>query len=185
MKQTAVEWLIEQFKDYDCTPASNNDEYVIVMPQWIFNAKRDEAKQMEKQQIMDAHIDRMDCTSKEEMRNILGNQYYNETYGGGNTTSLELLFLATQAQELDMGYESSIRKMTEEEWQAAENNLKPKYTPGKGVSFYLANEVSDEEIEKAVNEYAEVYQCPTEVKMCKHDVISAWNNAIKWLKSRQ
>ena len=47
MKQTGVEWLIEQFKDYDCTPASNNDEYVIVMPQWIFNAKRDEALEME------------------------------------------------------------------------------------------------------------------------------------------
>ena len=50
-------------------------------------------------------------------------------------------------------------------------------------------EISDEEIEKAVNEYAEVYQCPSEVKMCKHDVISAWNNAIKWyreqLKKRQ
>ena len=48
MKQTAVEWLIEQFKDYDCTPSSNNEEYVIVMPKWIFNAKKDEAKQMDK-----------------------------------------------------------------------------------------------------------------------------------------
>jgi hypothetical protein len=28
-------------------------------------------------------------------------------------------------------------KMTEEEWQAAENKLKPKYTPGKGISFYI------------------------------------------------
>jgi len=50
-------------------------------------------------------------------------------------------------------------------------------------------EISDEEIEKAVNEYAEVYQCPTEISMCKHDVISAWNNGIKWyreqLKQRQ
>lgn len=50
MTQTAVEWLIEQFKDYDCTPASNNEEYVIVIPQWIFNAKRDEALEMEKQE---------------------------------------------------------------------------------------------------------------------------------------
>jgi hypothetical protein len=45
-------------------------------------------------------------------------------------------------------------------------------------------EISDEEIEKAVNEYAEVYQCPSEVKMCKHDVISAWNNAIKWYREQ-
>jgi hypothetical protein len=49
--------------------------------------------------------------------------------------------------------------------------------------------ISDEEIEKAVNEYTEVYQCPSEISMCKHDVISAWNNGIKWyreqLKQRQ
>jgi hypothetical protein len=53
----------------------------------------------------------------------------------------------------------------------------------------LKSDASDEEIMKAANEYADVYQCPSEVKMCKHDVISAWNNAIKWyreqLKQRQ
>lgn len=42
----------------------------------------------------------------------------------GNGTQLEALdFLATQAQELDMGYEtpkSNIRKLTEEEWIKAE-----------------------------------------------------------------
>jgi hypothetical protein len=54
MTQTSVEWLIEQFKDYDHTPASNNKEYVIIIPQWIFNAKRDEALEREKQQIADA-----------------------------------------------------------------------------------------------------------------------------------
>ena len=48
-------------------------------------------------------------------------------------------------------------KMTEEEWQAAENNLKPKYTPGKGISFYIENEISDEEIEKAS---AKLYTTP-------------------------
>lgn len=30
MKQTSIEWLIEQFKEYDFTPASNNEEYVII-----------------------------------------------------------------------------------------------------------------------------------------------------------
>jgi len=53
----------------------------------------------------------------------------------------------------------------------------------------LQLEISDEEIEKAVNEYADAYQCPSEVTMCKHDIVSAWNNAIKWyreqLKQRQ
>jgi len=55
VKQTAVEWLVEQFKDYDCTPLSNNEEYVIVMPKWIFNAKKDEALEMQKKQIKDAY----------------------------------------------------------------------------------------------------------------------------------
>jgi len=45
-------------------------------------------------------------------------------------------------------------------------------------------EISDEEIEKAVNEYTEVYQCPSEISMCKHDVISAWNNGIKWYREQ-
>jgi hypothetical protein len=68
MEQTAVEWLVEQMK---------LDE--------LFNADYfiQQAKEMEKQQIMDAYIDRTDCTDKEEMRKIMGGQYYNKTYSEG------------------------------------------------------------------------------------------------------
>lgn len=45
-------------------------------------------------------------------------------------------------------------------------------------------EISDEEIMEAAYKYAEVYQCPTEIKMCKHDVISAWNKAIQWYREQ-
>jgi hypothetical protein len=45
-------------------------------------------------------------------------------------------------------------------------------------------EISDEEILEAAYKYAEVYQCPTDMKMCKHDVISAWNKAIKWYREQ-
>ena len=55
--QTAVEWFIDQIKEYDFTPSSNNEEYVIVMPKWIFDAKRDEAKELEKQQIIKTGLD--------------------------------------------------------------------------------------------------------------------------------
>ena len=65
MTQTAIQWLIEQCPRIETIVASSVLE---------------EAIEMEKQQIIDAYIDRMDCTSKEEMRNILGNQYYNETF---------------------------------------------------------------------------------------------------------
>ena len=55
---TSIEWLIEQFKEYDFTPASNNEEYVIIMPCWIFDSKIDEAKEMHKteQEISDEKI---------------------------------------------------------------------------------------------------------------------------------
>lgn len=50
-------------------------------------------------------------------------------------------------------------------------------------------EISDEEIMEAAYKYAEVYECPSEGAMCKHDIVSAWNKAIQWyreqLKSRQ
>ena len=71
---TSIEWLIEQFKEYDFTPASNNEEYVIIMPRWIFDSKIDEAKQMHKQEIIDA-AERWKGTDFAE-------RYYNETYGG-------------------------------------------------------------------------------------------------------
>jgi hypothetical protein len=67
----------------------------------------------------------------------------------------ESLVNVTNVSTKDIKWESfygfipknKIVKMTEEEWVAAENNLKPKYTPGKGISFYIAKEISDEEIE--------------------------------------
>jgi hypothetical protein len=64
--QTAVEWLVEQL------PLIQQEGLRDVIEETIH---------MEKQQIMDAYIDRMDCTNKEVMRSILGEQYYNETYG--------------------------------------------------------------------------------------------------------
>jgi hypothetical protein len=76
-KQTAVEWLVEQIKDYDFTPVSNNEEYLIVMPQWIFNAKTDEAKEMEKEKIESAYREGYnDCSLG---RFADAEKYYNET----------------------------------------------------------------------------------------------------------
>jgi hypothetical protein len=72
--QTSIEWLIEQFKEYDFTPASNNEEYVIIMPCWIFDSKIDEAKEMHKQEIIDAY-------DKNKMGRVnYGEQYYQETF---------------------------------------------------------------------------------------------------------
>jgi hypothetical protein len=68
-KQTAIDWLISQIEEGSAT--SKTYEFMFIkIP---YNALK-EAKEMEKQQIIDAF-------GYEE---IDGEQYYNETYGGKN-----------------------------------------------------------------------------------------------------
>jgi N-acetylglucosamine kinase-like BadF-type ATPase len=73
------------------------------------------------------------------------------------TQNVEKLDKQLRQEGKTIANKNKIVKMTEEEWVAAENNLKPKYTPGKGISFYIAKEISDEEIkekiEKALNNF--------------------------------
>ena len=74
---TSIEWLIEQIKEYDFTPPSNNEEYVIVMPKWIFDAKRDEALKMHKQEIIDAYNKSFKLRDKPYST---ADKYYQETF---------------------------------------------------------------------------------------------------------
>jgi hypothetical protein len=62
MKQTAVEWLIDQVEDY-----------IGLIPVDII----EQAKEMEKQQIIDAYDNGKYITSGKEFG---GEQYYNETF---------------------------------------------------------------------------------------------------------
>jgi len=71
MKQTAVEWLVEQIKEYDFSPRDNT--YLIEIPFWIWKEKIEQAKAMEKEQIIDAYE-----TSHISM--MTSEQYYNETF---------------------------------------------------------------------------------------------------------
>jgi hypothetical protein len=68
-KQNAVDWLVEQIKEYDFSPRDNT--YLIEIPSWIFKEKIDIAKEMEKQQIIDAY-DKISMNTAE--------QYYKETF---------------------------------------------------------------------------------------------------------
>jgi hypothetical protein len=78
-KQTAVEWFIDQLKEYDFSPRENT--YLIEIPSWILTEKQEQAKAMEKEQIINAHLTglihplEIEATKQTE-------QYYNETYGG-------------------------------------------------------------------------------------------------------
>ena len=47
-QQTAVEWLIEQIKEYNFSPRDNT--YLIEIPSWILKERIEKAKEMEKDQ---------------------------------------------------------------------------------------------------------------------------------------
>lgn len=65
MKQTAVEWLVDKLIKAEFI--NNPDELI------------DQAKEMEKEQIIDAHNAGKNILPPNES----GQQYYNEQYGGG------------------------------------------------------------------------------------------------------
>ncbi len=72
MKQTAVEWLVEQM--------TKRDFIAIPKPEWI-----EQAKEMGKQEIMNAWNDGYDKGTRdriEKISNPVGNaeQYYNKTF---------------------------------------------------------------------------------------------------------
>ena len=77
MKQTAVEWLLEQiFKHNNLV---KGDGWFYVKPNII-----EQAKAMEKEQIIDAcNLQRNDYRGMPTY-NKSGEAYYNETYGGNN-----------------------------------------------------------------------------------------------------
>jgi len=82
---TSIEWLIEQIKEYDFTPPSNNEEYVIVMPKWIFDYKKDEAKEMHKQEIMNAYFQGAFGGGSIDKK-----KYYQETFVSKGSDEVEL-----------------------------------------------------------------------------------------------
>jgi hypothetical protein len=80
MRQTAVEWLVEQLQ------LTRDFQRVINEVNQSSTSVRDvleEAKEMEKEQIIDARIDGDTySTAIKEIRTEYAEQYYKETYGG-------------------------------------------------------------------------------------------------------
>lgn len=70
-KQTAVEWLVEQIK-------SDQNQKALSANEWMQVIER--AKEMEKEQIKDAHYEGQ-CNNHEGYPKFISEQYYNETYG--------------------------------------------------------------------------------------------------------
>ena len=53
MTQTAVEWLVEQIKDYDFTDPKTNEYLIFKIPIYSFIEKIEQAKEKEKEQMID------------------------------------------------------------------------------------------------------------------------------------
>ena len=52
-QQTAVEWLVEQIKDYDFTDPKTNEYLIFKIPIYSFIEKIEQAKEKEKEQMID------------------------------------------------------------------------------------------------------------------------------------
>jgi hypothetical protein len=72
MKQTAVEWLLKDLIERDLI---KKDDYI----KSFVNSSFEQAKEMEKQQIIDAHIKGHNAPSS-TIKNYDAEQYYNEQY---------------------------------------------------------------------------------------------------------
>jgi hypothetical protein len=74
MKQTSIEWLVDQLKKYDLS----RDNVLIVIPLFIWKEKVEQAKEMEKEEIIETFkYAQVLHTMNDQMR---GEQYYTEKY---------------------------------------------------------------------------------------------------------
>jgi hypothetical protein len=80
-KQSSVEWLIEQLKEYDFS--EEDDTYVIKIQSWVLTEKHEKANAMHKEEIIEANEAGFDDGNGfvEEMKYKTSGHYYNETFG--------------------------------------------------------------------------------------------------------
>ena len=74
---TAVEWLLQELKEYSTTPAYAQGSFILTIPKEDMVNMINQAKEMQKTQIIKAYSEGV--FSETEWRN--SEQYYNETYG--------------------------------------------------------------------------------------------------------
>jgi len=111
-QQTAVEWLVEQFKEYDFADVKDTENYIIKMQSFVLTEKLDKAKEMEEKQKGYTLEQMMDCWNaalKFEPHGPNFNDYIMSLKLKENRDE-QLDFLTEQAQELNLGY----NKTTEE-----------------------------------------------------------------------
>jgi hypothetical protein len=81
-KQSSIEWLIEQLKEYDFS--EEDDTYVIKIQSWVLTEKHEKAKAMHKEETIKLYYAYEDYVLHEEGIIKTFGQFYNETFGGNN-----------------------------------------------------------------------------------------------------
>jgi hypothetical protein len=81
-KPSSIEWLVDQFKEYDFS--EDDGMYLIKIPSWLLAEKEEKAKAMHKEEIKDAiSVGYNMATPSEPYDNLhKGDKYYIEAYGG-------------------------------------------------------------------------------------------------------
>jgi hypothetical protein len=72
--QTSIEWLYDELAKNNNSNDSIKDRIYKQSQIWK------DAKEMHRKEILDAYMARMDITDKEYFKQIIGVQYYNETF---------------------------------------------------------------------------------------------------------
>jgi hypothetical protein len=84
-KQSSIEWLIEQLKEYDFS--NEDDTYVIKIQSWVLTEKHEQAKSMHKEEITQAFDEGQEYEYQYHINSTPkfdSETYYNETFGGNN-----------------------------------------------------------------------------------------------------
>jgi hypothetical protein len=79
-QQTAVEWLVEQFKEYDFADVKDTENYIIKMQSFVLTEKLEQAKEKDKEQ----KLNMFNCGRQYQVTGEgTFKQVYQEIYGGG------------------------------------------------------------------------------------------------------
>ena len=79
-KPSSIEWLVDQFKEYDFS--EEDGMYLIKIPSWLLAEKEEKAKAMHKEEIITTWHKGYDNLSPMIDEDNCGDKYYNETFGG-------------------------------------------------------------------------------------------------------
>jgi hypothetical protein len=66
---TSIEWFVNELNDQKCWTDAQKVSIIQL-----------QAEEMHKTEIIDAYMDRMDCTDKEALAKIIGREYYEKTF---------------------------------------------------------------------------------------------------------